>query len=98
MVSVNFDGNGAVYPLEVVRRAVYELSGEYGIAIRSCSEQRIDVQITGIDESVDIEALKRRFWQLLDDYALRSEIARQTEEIRSALITSALGRPPQRSG
>lgn len=76
------------YSKEAVLRACYEYLGVAFVTI-NCSRKYFVVEMKPKEPEGDIDAITNRFCNELIDYELRTIIAAQTQEVRSALIQKA---------
>lgn len=76
-----------IYSDKCLSNVVYWLSGEYRIN-RSLKG---NIETMSIEDVVDEEAFKTRFFQLLNDYKLREIIDSETKDIKTILYAKAFG-------
>lgn len=80
----------AIYPADVVQKALYWISDRAAGRLDSRASGRIAVTLRLLDSTVDLEALESEFYAHLTDFSVRRQVNLETRTIRELIFTKAL--------
>lgn len=76
-----------IYSDECISKLVYELSSEFSFKRKLTGEME-EIDITSKDQNVFDE---NQFWDMINDFKLRTIISNETKDIRTILFAKAFG-------
>ena len=89
IIQLTFDYR--VNSIEAVQKALYRVMNNVDFEIR-INGLNIDVTITTLDSSVDLQLLATELKRHVNDYSLREKISVETADLRNLILATAFSR------